>query len=134
MRRVFVIAALAGIAVAADPIVKHPSELKFPPRDFAPPLAAPFRHKLSNGATAFLVEDHELPLINLAVLIKTGDYLDPAGKQGVASLMGREMATGGTTSKSPAVFEEEAAFLAAQIRAQQAAAGGRPFPGQAAGF
>jgi zinc protease len=116
MRRVLLLAALAGLALAADPIVKHPSELKFPPRDFTPPVAAQFRHKLSNGATAFLLEDHELPLIDISVLIKTGDYLDPAGKEGLASLMGRQMVSGGTTAKSPAAFEEEVAFLAAQIR------------------
>ena len=65
MKNVFVIVALAGIAVAADPIVKHPSELKFPPRDFTPPLAAPYRHKLSNGATAFLVNDAHATMHNM---------------------------------------------------------------------
>src|SRR5262249_20092891 len=107
-----------GLAVAADPIVKHPNELHFPERQFTPPDAAQFRHKLSNGATAFLVEDHEFPLINISVLVKTGDYLDPAGKEGLASLMGRQMAAGGTKTKSAAAFEEAAAFLAAQIHSQ----------------
>jgi hypothetical protein len=34
----------------------------------------------------------------------------------------------------PFLHADEPEALAAQIRAQQAAAGGRPFPGQAAGF
>ncbi len=116
MKRFIVFAAFAAIVFAADPIVKHPGELRFPRREFTPPDPARSRHKLSNGATAFLVEDHELPLVNISVLVKTGDYLDPEGKDGLAYMMGREMSSGGTRSKPPSVFEEEAAFLAAQIR------------------
>jgi zinc protease len=101
--------------MAADPIVKHPRELHFPQRDFTPPAAADYRHKLSNGAMAFLVEDHELPLINIAVLVHTGDYLDPAGKAGLAQLMGSQMRSGGTKSRTPNSFDEDAAFLAAMI-------------------
>ena len=104
--------------------MKHPRDLHFPARDFTAPKAADFRHTLSNGAVAFLVEDHEFPLINIAVTIRTGSYLDPAGKAGLASLMGREMSMGGTKTKSPAAFDEEAAFLAAQIRSGVSEVGG----------
>jgi len=115
MRRLLLFGALIGIAVAADPIVKHPQELHFPARSFDPPKAADYRHKLANGATAFLVEDHEFPLINISVLIHTGDYLEPVGKTGLAQLMGSQMRSGGTKTKAPEAFDEEAAFLAAQI-------------------
>ena len=79
------------------------------------PRAADFRHKLSNGATAFLVEDHEFPLVTLSVLIRTGDYLEPKDKTGLAQLMGAQMRSGGTKSKPPAAFDEDTAFLAAAI-------------------
>jgi zinc protease len=115
MRRLFLFTALMGIAVAADPIVKHPRELHFPPSEFSPPKAADYRHKLSNGATAFMVEDHEFPLINISVLIHTGGYLEPAGATGLAQLMGSQMRAGGTKSRTPDSFDEDAAFLAAQI-------------------
>ena len=115
MKRLLLFGALLGIAVAADTIVKHPRELRFPSRDYTPPKAADFRHTLSNGATAFLVEDHEFPLINISMLIRTGDYLDPAGKTGLAQLMGGQMRSGGTKTKPPAVFDEATAFLAALI-------------------
>ena len=115
MRRLILFAALMGIAAAADPIVKHPRELHFPSSEFNPPKAADYRHKLSNGATAFLVEDHEFPLINISVLIHTGEYLEPAGKTGLAQLMGAQMRAGGTKSKTPDSFDEDAAYLAAQI-------------------
>ena len=115
MRRLFLFAALMGIAAAADPIVKHPRELHFPPSEFNPPKAADYRHKLANGATAFLVEDHEFPLINISVLIHTGSYLEPARMTGLAQLMGGQVRAGGTKSRAPDSFDEDAAFLAAQI-------------------
>ena len=70
--------ALPLLAVAAfgivwcDEIPKHPRELKYPPLKFTPPHAADFRHKLASGATAYLVEDHELPLVHISVLVRTG--------------------------------------------------------------
>jgi len=115
MKRLLLFGALLGIAMAADTIVKHPRDLRFAPRQYTPPAAADFRHKLSNGATAFLVEDHEFPLVTLSVLIRTGDYLEPKEKTGLAQLMGAQVRAGGTKSKPPAVFDEETAFLAAQI-------------------
>ena len=115
MRRLFLFGALIGIAVAADPIVKHPRELHFPPSQFTAPKAADYRHKLSNGAIAFLVEDHEFPLIDISILIRTGGYLEPAGMTGLAQLTGGQMRSGGTKSKTPESFDEDAAFLAAQI-------------------
>jgi predicted Zn-dependent peptidase len=115
MKSLLMICTLAGLAAAADPIVKHPRELRFPQREFTPPKAADFQHKLSNGATAFLVEDHDFPLINVSVTIRTGDYLDPAGKIGLAQITGSQMRSGGTKTKAPAAFDEEVAFLAATI-------------------
>ncbi|MFN0171773.1 MAG: M16 family metallopeptidase, partial [Bryobacteraceae bacterium] len=117
MTRRSVLSALAGASAAfgADPIVKHPSELKFTPRVYTPPRGAGFQHKLACGATAFLVEDPTFPLINLSLIVRTGDYLEPRDKAGLAGLTGVQMRSGGTQSKKPSVFDEEAAFLAATI-------------------
>ena len=115
MRRFLLFAAWMGIALAADPIARHPRELHFPPSQFTVPKAADYRHKLSNGATAFLVEDHEFPLIDISVMIHTGGYLEPAGMTGLAPLTGNQMRSGGTKTKPPESFDEDAAFLAAQI-------------------
>lgn len=102
-------------AQAASTLPAHPRELKFSPLDFAPPKAEKYRHVLSNGVVAYLVEDHDLPLINVSVLVRTGSYLDPAGKEGLAALVGSQIRSGGTTSKTAEQFDEEADFLAAQI-------------------
>src|SRR5260370_14332768 len=64
---------------------------------------------------AFLLEDHELPLLKITRLVQDGKYHQPAEKTGLAQLMGLQMRSGGTKSKAPDSFDEDAAFLAAVI-------------------
>lgn len=104
-----------GVIAQPGSIPAHPRDLVFEPLAFTPPKAGDHRHELSNGATAFVVEDHTLPLVTLQVLIRTGAYLDPAGKEGLAGLTGSQLRAGGTTTLTPEAFDEEAAFLAVQI-------------------
>jgi predicted Zn-dependent peptidase len=94
---------------------KHPRELNFSQLSYTPPKPSDYRHKLSNGAVVFLVEDHDFPLVNISVLVRTGQYLEPSGKTGLASLTGSQIRSGGTKSKPPAEFDEEVAFLAANL-------------------
>jgi predicted Zn-dependent peptidase len=93
----------------------HPRELEFPKLVYDPPKAANYRHVLSNGVVAFLAEDHDLPLVNMAVLVRTGSYLDPKGKEGLAAMSANQMRSGGTTHMKAETFDEEAAFLAANL-------------------
>ena len=105
----------APVWAQTDQIPSHPSELTFPPLEFTPPKAADHRHELSNGVVVFVVDDHTLPLVDLSVTVRTGTYLDPLDKIGLGTLTGDQMRAGGTTSKTPSEFDEEAAFLAAQV-------------------
>src|SRR5437879_948071 len=84
----------------AQQIPAHPRDLKYTTLNYTPPTREQYRHVLSNGAVAYLVEDHDLPLVNVSTLVRTGSYLDPAGKEGLASLTGAQMRAGGTTSKA----------------------------------
>ena len=106
----------AGI-LAQQPsnIPAHPRELKYTTLSYTPPTREQYRHVLSNGMVAYLVEDHDLPLVNVSTLVRTGTYLDPAGKEGLAALTGSQMRAGGTTSKTAEEFDEAADFLAANI-------------------
>ncbi len=106
---------LGGSVALAQSIPAHPRELAFEDLSFEPPDAATHRHELSNGVVLYVVPDHSLPLVTVSALVRTGEYLDPAGKPGVASLTGSQMRAGGTTSLTPADYDEEAAFLAANI-------------------
>lgn len=49
-----------------------------------------------NGITFYLVEDDELPLINVSTRIRTGGVLNPNEKTGLASITGTVMRSGGT--------------------------------------
>ena len=59
--------------------------------------------------------DRELPLVNIVVYVRAGQYLVPAGKEGLADLTGYMLARGGTKSKTAEELEERLAFLAAQL-------------------
>ena len=102
-------------AQSQQQIPAHPRDLKYATLSFTPPKREQYRHVLSNGVVAYLVEDHDLPLVNVSTLVRTGGYLDPAGKEGLASLTGSQMRAGGTTSKTAEQFDEAADFLAANI-------------------
>jgi len=104
-------------AAAQEPaaIPAHPRDLVFDPLDFEPPRPADHRHTLSGGGAVFVVEDHALPLVDVSVFVRTGSYLDPPGKAGLAALVGGQLRAGGAGSLPAADFDEEAAFLAARI-------------------
>jgi hypothetical protein len=84
---VVALAAVSFTAFAAE-IPSRPEKLAFPPLTYEPPNAADYRVQLPSGAVAYLVPDHELPLVNLSILVRTGTYVEPAGKEGLAGLTG----------------------------------------------
>jgi predicted Zn-dependent peptidase len=96
-------------------IPKRPETLKFPALNYEPPEAAKFRVPLASGPVAYVVPDRELPLVNIAVYVRTGEYNDPPGKEGLASLTGNLLVRGGIQSKTAEELEERLAFLAAQL-------------------
>ena len=102
-------------AVAADVIPDRPEKLKFPALNFQPPSAEQYRVQLKSGPVAYVIPDRELPLVNISILVRTGDYLTPAGKEGLANMVGVMLAHGGTTNMTAPQLEERLAFLAAQL-------------------
>lgn len=107
---------VTGVAGAPQQVARHPAELRFEPLEFDPPDAASLRHELPGGAVAFVVEDHELPLVSISLQVRTGDYTAPAlAKPGVAGLAGSQMRNGGTADLTPSELDEELDFLAAQM-------------------
>jgi zinc protease len=100
---------------AAAAIPSRPEKLKFPPLDYEPPAPADFRVALKSGPIAYVVPDRELPLVNIVVYVRAGQYVVPAGKEGLADLTGYMLARGGTKSKTAEELEERLAFLAANL-------------------
>ncbi len=58
----------------------------------------PKRVELDNGMVVIMLEDHELPLIDARVLVRTGARWEPADKIGLADLVGQVLRSGGTKS------------------------------------
>ncbi len=73
------------------------------------------RVTLANGMQLFLVEDHELPLINLSAAIHTGSLYEPADKTGLAGITGEVMRTGGTTDLTGDEIDERLERIAASV-------------------
>lgn len=97
------------------PIPDRPEQLVFPALSYEPPAADTFRVALQAGPIAYVVPDRDLPLVNVAVLVRVGEYLDPADKPGLANLTGYLLARGGVRSRTAEELEERLAFLAAHL-------------------
>ncbi len=100
---------------SAKAIPDRPEKLTFPPLVYEPPTADKYRVPLNTGPVAYVIPDRELPLVNVVILVRTGQYLEPSGKEGLADLTGYLLARGGTKSKTAEALEERLAFLAAQL-------------------
>jgi predicted Zn-dependent peptidase len=93
---------------------KSYKELKYPPlHELKMPEVQ--REVLPNGMILFLVEDHDLPLIELSCLIKVGSVYEPADKVGLAEITGAVMRTGGTAKMNGDQIDEELDRLGATI-------------------
>jgi len=88
-----ILLASAGVAYSADPTVSDPRTMTFKPVEFSPP--EPERVVLDNGMVLYLLEDHELPLVTITATMRTGSWLDPTDKIGLAGMTGAVMRTGG---------------------------------------
>jgi zinc protease len=112
--------ARAADLAAAQSIPDRPEKLTYPPLVYEPPVAADYRVVLKSGPVAYVVPDRELPLVNIAIYVHTGDYVEPAGKGGLASMTGALLVRGGTKARTAEELEERLAFLAAQLGASVA--------------
>lgn len=122
--RAVIVGLLACAAIgSAQTEVRHaialPSykDLKFAP---LPPLKIPETAEvtLSNGMKILLLEDHELPLVSGAAIIRTGNLFDPPDKKGLAGLTGEVLRTGGTKSVTGEQLDKDLENVAASIESQ----------------
>jgi zinc protease len=100
-------------ADATEPAMIDPRTLTFKAIEFVQP--EPDRVVLENGMVIYLLEDHELPLITIGVLMRTGGWLDPPDKVGLAALTGNVMLTGGGGGLSAAEVDDELAQFAGRM-------------------
>ncbi len=107
--------AAAAPAFAQPAIPASPDQLTFKPIAYEPPKANDYRVVLKNGMVVYIAEDPTLPLVNMSFYVRTGSYLDPAGKEGLAALTGSQIRRGGTKSMTAEQLDEKLDFLAANV-------------------
>ena len=90
-----------------------PRTMTFPPLKFQ--LLKSERVQLKNGMVVYLLQDHELPIVNLTAYLKVGGIYDPPDKVGLAALTGATLRSGGTLKTSPDKLDGELEFAASAI-------------------
>ena len=90
-----------------------PRTMTFPPLKFEIPKSE--RAVLPNGMIVYLLEDHELPLVNMTAYIRVGSIYEPADKVGLAGITGAVMRSGGTRGIPPEKLDAELEFMASSI-------------------
>jgi predicted Zn-dependent peptidase len=104
----------APMVLAESPLLADdPRHMRFPTVEFNPP--EPERLVLDNGMVVYLLEDHELPLITVNAMIRSGTWLDPADKIGLAAMTGAVMRTGGSARQSADEIDDELERMATTI-------------------
>jgi zinc protease len=105
----------SAITSPSGDIPATPRELKFAPLTYDAPIRTDFRHELSNGVVVYVIEDHLLPLVDVTVTSRAGDWMDPSDKAGLAAVTADQMRSGGAGSLDAAAFDEQIDLLALQM-------------------
>jgi zinc protease len=115
-------ARVLGRARPADTQLRTSPDATFRTRPPHPAQAKPFalpdvkRFQLKNGLPVVLAESHDLPLVNLSLIVKTGDAANPKDKAGLASLVAA-MLDEGTSRRSAADIAGAIEQLGAELTA-----------------
>lgn len=107
-----VLLGLAGAAAAQPADRSHPPSPE-PPRPLRlPPVQ---RLALANGLPVALVERHELPTVEVRLIVKSGAAADPIGRTGLAAATA-DMLDEGAAGKDALALADAIDFLGAEVR------------------
>ncbi len=117
MKRLLLICLLmtccASLFAQEKPVPRHARDL--PPRTpvkFNPP--SPTQRTIAGTQVLYLAEN-DVPLFKVHVLVRGGDYYDPAEKGGLSALTARAMRTGGAGKWTPESFDQTLENMAGQL-------------------
>ena len=82
-----------------------------PPRFSLPQIQ---RRRLTNGLEVMIVEHHELPVVTVNLVVKSGSAGDPADRAGLATAVA-SLLDDGTTTRSAIEISEQLAAIGAQL-------------------
>ena len=116
--------ALLGLATACTFFVwSEVLEAQPKPGSIAPPVLGPqaplklppmIERTLPNGLKLVIVEQHELPIVDVALVIRSGSESDPAGKKGLATLAAN-MLDEGAGNRDALAIADQIGFLAIRL-------------------
>ena len=98
-----------------EDIPAHPRALTFGRVSVALPSAEGRVVQLDAGPLVFLAEDHTLPLVEFAVALRVGSFLDPPGRVGLSWLTGALVRRAGTTEIEAAELDLRIDHLGARL-------------------
>lgn len=115
-RRVTLSIVVVALCTAATAAQQRPDRSKPPALGTPPELNLPDIQKrtLSNGLQVWLIEAHEVPLVQVNLVVNAGSGDDPAGKFGIASLTAAMLDEGAGT-RSALELADEIEFLGATL-------------------
>ena len=91
----------------------RPDQLSFPKLEFTFPTVE--TTQLTNGMRLYFMADHELPLVEMTLMIDGGSIYDPLDKTGLSDLFAAVLETGGAGDLSPKQLESELESMAAEL-------------------
>jgi len=94
----------AGCAAQPFPKAERPDAVTIRPLEFHPPRVE--KVELANGIRLYLLEDHELPLVEVTAMAAAGSLRVPEGREGLADLHASLVRAGGAGDLSPSAFDE----------------------------
>jgi predicted Zn-dependent peptidase len=102
-----------AVTTPAAPAAPAPLDRGQPPALGAPPalkVPAATERTLPNGLRLVVVEHHELPVADFALVVNTGGEADPPGREGLATLTA-DLLDEGTASRTALQIADQASFL-----------------------
>jgi zinc protease len=115
-KRAFIVLLAAVLAVSFASLASaakrpHPTKLKYEPLKVSTPAYAELA--LSNGLTGFFIEDHEIPVVDVVLVVKT--YFPDKGRYGLNEMAQWVIRNGGTERWPADKLNDELEFLAASV-------------------
>jgi predicted Zn-dependent peptidase len=106
----------AFISLLTPVAAQAPDRSKAPVPGPAPALKVPQIQKraLANGLPVWIVEMHEVPVVDVTLIVKSGTAMDPAGKYGLASFTAA-MLDEGAGSRDALALADAVDFLGASL-------------------
>ncbi|MGQ9738044.1 MAG: M16 family metallopeptidase [Armatimonadota bacterium] len=112
MRR-FLLLMLFALGWMVTALAVPPTGIEYPPLRYT--LPKPERIALPNGVVVYLLEDHDLPLVDVEVRLRGGRLYEPADKVGLSAVFVRAWRNGGTRTRSPEAFNAAIEDMAATL-------------------